>query len=593
MTDHDVPDADRPAPDAGERRRAPWSPWWRPVVTAVAVGALTWGVTTSDAALRLGDDAVGDGAGAGAGTPPDAFVEAALLGCPGIVPWVDGGSAQPPRVAVLAAGAPRSLLDAEPPPVPEDGAEGTDPERATATAAPPDAERATATAPPPDGASVLRAEDAGGEPVELRHGIPAGFKLQGAGPVVADVAGGLTPGAAGGQLGVGTEAGSRGLTVTPCVPPAEEQWLLGGGSAPGRSEQLVLTNPGPDAVTVAVSVWGSDGPVGTTGASGIVVPGGGQVVELLDGLAPAADAPVVAVSATGGPVVAHLAESFREGTTDRGTEVVPPVAAPATDLVVPALPLAPEGHEHQVVLRVAAPGAQAVVDVTALTADGAVRLTDQVTRVRGGHTVDVVLGDLPEGVTALRLRSDEPVVAGARVEVLPVEGDPQVVEQAATEEDPDGEDPDGQDAQSEAGRDGDGTDQREPLLRAAGDVAWVGASVPATTPAGLALPGRGAVPGAGAALAVTAVDGTTARVTWVDEEGTETVRSLTLPNDTTTVVDLPREARAVWVNADGAAGLVAALHVVGADDRGPYLASTTVPRVPWLREVTQVRPLVP
>jgi hypothetical protein len=586
VTDHGRPDADRPDPEPEVRRRVPWSPWWRPVATVAVVGALTWGVTTSDAALRLGGDAVSDGTGAGAGLAADTFVEAALLACPGLVPRSDGGSAQRPRVAVLAAGAPQSVQDAVPPPTGDDSAGSTaDPEQTTATSPPRDPEEGTATAPPPDGASVLTAADAGGEPVELRHGTPAGYELRGAGPAVVDAAGGLAPGVAGGQLGLGAEPGSRGLTVSACVPPAEEQWLVGGGSAPGRSEQLVLTNPGPDAVTVEVLVWGTDGPVGTTGASGIVVPGGDQVVELLDGLAPAADAPVVAVSASGGPVVAHLAESFREGTTDRGTEVMSPVAAPATDLVVPALPPVPDGHEHRVVLRVAAPGAQAVVDVTALTADGAVRLTDRVTRVRGGHTVDVDLGDLPEGATALRLRSDEPVVAGARLEVLPAEDEPEVVEQTAPQEDPDGEGAD-EDAR-------DGTDQGEPLLRAAGDVAWVGASVPATTPTGLALPGRGAVPGAGTALAVSAVDGTTARVTWVDEEGTETVRSLTLPNDTTTVVDLPEEARAVWVSADGAAGVVTALHVTGADGRGPYLASTTLPQLPWLRQVTQVRPLVP
>lgn len=624
-------DARQPSP----LRRVPWSPWWRPAVAAAAVGALTWGATTSGAAFRT-DGATRDAAATTASPGEAAFVQAALLACPGTVPWLDDDAGSRPAVEVMAAAAPRSVLEATPPRGGEDAAGTAVPDGAASTGTPDAADddsgtagpssaadSAATTAAPPDGASstagpaaatsggeepdegasVLRGTDGPEGPLELEHGIPEGLSLEQAASALVHASGQTAPGVVGGQVGLGARPGSRGLTVAGCVPPAETQWLVGGGAAPGRSEQLVLSNPGPDAVTVEVSVWGAEGPVTTTGASGIVVPGGGRTVELLDGLAPAVDAPVLAVSATGGPVVAHLAESYREGTTDRGTEVVSPVAAPATDLVVPALPSAPEGHDRQVVLRIAAPGdAQAVVDLTALTEDGAERLADRVTRVPAGHTLDVELGDLPAGATALRLRSDQPVTAGARLEVLPAEGDPEIVDAPAPADtdggeagaDVTGEEPGDGEAGDEEDVEGAGdVDQGEPLLRAAGDVAWVGATVPVATPSGIALPDRSAVPDAGASLALTAVDGTTAWVTWVDGQGGETSRSVPLPHDTTTLLTVPEDARAVWVVGAGPAGVAASLHLTGGDDRGPLVASTTLPGLPWLRQVTEVRPLVP
>lgn len=650
----------------------PWSPWWRLGAASLAVGALAWGAGATDAALWLGDDVRSDLAASSADPQEGAFVRSAALACPGTAPWPGDDDPARPRYEVLAAGAPASVLDAVPPPAddtsatagpddeastagpddpaatagpdgaastagpdgvastagPDDAASTAGPEDAATTAGPddaastagPDDEGPTTPAPPP-GASVIRTSDPDGPVAELDAGRPVGVSLDREASALMEAQDELAPGAAGGQLGLGTEAGSRGLTLAACAPVGETQWLVGGGAAPGRTEQLVLSNPGPDPVTVSVAVWGSEGPVPTTGASGIVVPGGGRTVALLDGLAPGADAPVLAVSSNGGPVVAHLAETYREGTTDRGTEIVGPSAAPATDLVVPALPGVPEGDTGEVVLRLAAPGdVQAVVDLTALTPDGAVRLAGQVTRVPAGSTVDVPLPDLPEGATALRLRSDEPVTGGARLEILPAERDPEILDPASATAAPgDGSegtqgDGDVDDALATAGPGDDAsatsspdetddpdpqdepdgrTEQGEPLRRPAGDLAWVGATVPSTSPSGMALPDRSQVPGARATLALTAVDGTTAWITWVDEEGEETSRSVPLTYDTTVLLPVPEDARAVWVVGAGPAGVVAAVHVEGRDGRGAYVASTTVPTLPWTQSLTQVRPVVP
>ena len=62
-------------------------------------------------------------------------------------------------------------------------------------------------------------------------------------------------------------------------------WLLGGGAQPGRRERVVLTNPGPNPVTVDLSVLGTRGPVPSPNGRGIVVAPYGRTVVLLDAIA--------------------------------------------------------------------------------------------------------------------------------------------------------------------------------------------------------------------------------------------------------------------------------------------------------------------
>jgi hypothetical protein len=575
------PDVEEPSPGRGPRGFGDGR-WWRLGVTGAAVAALVWGSTVVDGGVRL-DGAAPDQAAAepSPGAGGASFVDAASLGCPGPeLLGVDGEEATQ-TVTVAAQQAMTQVLDrmaTEGVAVPssDDGDGAGDDLALTATGEGPRSASARA-----DGSASLEVD-------EPRSGL-----------VLAQ--GSSAPGAVGGQLGLDTGPGARGLSLTSCTTPAETQWLVGGGDAPGRSEQLVLTNPGEDAVTVEVTVWGEDGPVPATGATGIVVPGRGRTVELLDALAPSASSPVVRVRATGGTVVAHLGEHFREGTTDRGAEVAGAAAEPALDLVVPALPTPDDEREHEVVLRLVAPGdEEAVVQLTALTEDGARRLAGAVTRVAAGHTVDVVLEDLPAGTTALRLRSDQPVTAGARLEVLPGDEEPTVGAQddAAVTTGPDGDGASGDEAGGDesaatTGPDEDASDQDEPLVRPAGDLAWVAGTTLATSPIGSALPGAGDVPGLRRELAVSAVDGTDAVVVWLDEEGRASVERLSLRNDTTAVVPVPDGARAVWVVSTGLAGVAASVLVQGADEGGPYAAATTLPRVPWQRQVTQVDVVLP
>lgn len=577
-------DGPEQAPPDGRRASSPvrYAGWLRLGAAAAVTGGLVWAATAVDGGTWLSGADPTLARQQSTAPAPAAYVESAALACPG--PDLLGGGPDDPeqQMAVAGALAPSRLVPVAA--APDDGAEnaGTvDAERQD------DAESAEADGADGQesaGGAVLAASEDGPELDLARTGTRAReLTIDSAASAVLHADGALAPGVVGGQLGISAEPGTRGLTLTPCTPPAEAQWLVGGGGAPGQTEHLVLTNPGSDPVGVDVSVFGTAGPADTTGASGHVVPPGGRTVLLLDALAAGVEAPAVRVESRGGPVVAHLGTHHRDGTVDLGADLVQPAAAPATDLVVPAL-LSPrendagsagEVEDLQLTVRLVAPGEQsAIVELTALTEDGAVRLSGQVTRVPAGHTVDVLLEDLPEGAVALRVRSDTPVTAGARLDAPP-SGDEPI--------EPPGDDAAATTGPSQAAQD-------EPLVRPAGDLAWVTATPVAPAPVGMALPDRSAIPDASATLAVTAVDATTATVHLLRADGTVRTEQIErLGNDTTVVLELPQDVRAVWVRPDdGMPGVVASVLVAGADRVGPYRAAATLAAVPWQRELTEI-----
>lgn len=454
----------------------------------------------------------------------------------------------------------------------------------------------------------------------------------------------LAPGVVASQVSLAPGAGARGWALSPCLPPEDVVHLVGGGEGAGRVEHVVITNPAADPVSVDVEVFGTDGTMSTVGGSDLVVPAHGRLVRPLDALAPTVEQPVLRITARGGPVGAYLAERHREGTTDLGREVTAPAASPDRELVVPALP-GTTGGEQTVTLRLFAPEAGAVVELRALT-DGGARVPETpVVRVPAGATTEVTLEDLPEA-SALLLRSDAPVTAGALLQVAPSSDEPIVVEQgdpdreaeagdaepdqAATTAGPDQEtDTSGPDeaartagpddaARTAAPGDEEADRQAEPVLHPAGESAWVAAVPLSHTPLGMALPDLTDPPrlpdlparsdesdesGPGAQveadvdpvvrLAVSAADATTAAVLWLDGDADVSVEELALAHDTTQVVDAPAGAVAFWVLPTGDAGVAAALHLSGGDVVGPYLSAASVPPVPWTRQVPTVVPVLP
>lgn len=612
--DAQTPRTGTPRATQTRRARRPLPGTARLAVAAVVGGALVWSASALGTTWGAGPGGGTDTAAATTAPPADSFVRSAVLTCPG---WPADGDAAAPAVtqALRAATVPTELG------APEEVGDG-----ATLSAPEENREVRFPAGGTPDGLDV------------------DGWALAAAG---ADAA----PGLVASQLVASDEQGARGVSLTPCRAPAEVVHLVGGGPGAGRVEQVVVTNPGSDPVRVALEVSGVDGPAEVSGGRGLVVPARGRTAYLLDALAPGVESPVVTVVAEGGEVTAHLVEQEREGSVDLGLEVVPAAAEPARDLVLPALPGPGELEgERSVTVRIFAPEDEAVVELRALTAEGAVVPTEPAARVPAGASVDIELGELADEVVGLRLRSDQPVTAAAQLRVAPASDEPVVVEDdAATTEAP------GDDARSTASPDGasatgrpdeagstatpdDAASTRGPdpststagpddastttgpddapagprVVRPAGETAWITAVALTGAPVGTAVPSLEAVPGgdgeAGGAgeagesrdgsgatvsLAVSSVDATTAEVLWLAEDGSVTTEDVRLANDTTQVVEVPSGTAAVWVRPTGAAGVVAALHVTATDSVGPYVAATTLPTVPWTRALTEVRPVLP
>lgn len=218
------------------------------------------------------------------------------------------------------------------------------------------------------------------------------------------------------QIYRGDQDGQVGLALTSCQEPRAESWLIAGGGQAGHAERLVLLNPGQSAITAEVTILGSalDPSEGQAGTEVVVEPGAREIL-LLDALAPGEAAPVVRVVSSGGPVSAFLGDHLLEGTTDQGTEVNAPVAAPATTQVIVGFDV-PAGAADSATVRVAVPGEeQAVIEVHALTAAGSAPLAHDATLVDGQRSADIAVSDLPEGTYALAISSDEAFVTAAQV----------------------------------------------------------------------------------------------------------------------------------------------------------------------------------
>ena len=318
------------------------------------------------------------------------------------------------------------------------------------------------------------------------------------------------------------------LFTAACMPPAAaSSWLIAGGAQPGRRERLVLTNPGPNPVTVDLTVLGVNGPVQSPNGRGLVVGPYARTVVLLDAIAGSEPSPVVHVSTQGGEVAAVLSDTWLDGVIPRGGDDAVPVAPPAREQVIAGVAI-----DGPATLRLAVPGDnEAVVESRVLTPTGPKALpADGVTRVAGHSTKDIDLGSLPPDAYAVQVRADVPVIAAAMVE------------------------------------------RRPAAAGAPSDLAWSGASAPIRTLAGMALHGpveEGLIERLDLAATKSLAS---VLVTTVGADGQATTKEVAIGADS--VVSLPVVgATSVWVTPH--AGLVrAAVVSLATDTQGLSLSVT-------------------
>jgi Family of unknown function (DUF5719) len=358
---------------------------------------------------------------------------------------------------------------------------------------------------------------------------------------VLDATGTLAPGVVALQRSLVNSGDGRGLITTACGPAAGESWLLGGGAQPGRRERVVLTNPGPNPVTVDLSVLGTRGPVPSPNGRGIVVAPYGRTVVLLDAIAGQEASPVLHVVATGGEVAAVLDDTWLDGVIPRGGDDATPAAAPAREQVIPAFRVG-----GPATVRVAVPGAdEAVVQTRVLTPTGPRPIPrDAVVRVAGQSSRDIDVSALPAGAYAVQVRADVPVVAAAMTE-------------------------------------------RRRKASGPSDLAWATSTPAIGQLAGSVLRNPG-TKGVSASLDLAATGGPgSAVVTVVDTKGRVTTRTVAVPADGVAAVPLAG-ATSVWVHP--AAGTVrAGVTSWKTDPLGVMLSSTPLLDQPLTELPMQVR----
>ncbi|PPF24576.1 hypothetical protein C5C31_00315 [Rathayibacter rathayi] len=216
-----------------------------------------------------------------------------------------------------------------------------------------------------------------------------------------------------------------GLSARACAEPSADSWLVAGSTDVGRTSVLILANPSAVAATVDLTLFGENGRIQATGATGIVVPAGAVRALPLAGLAPGVVQPVVHVTARGGEVAASMQSSAISGLTPEGVETTGPSAGPDTLAVIAGLEItAPptqtasddgSGGAGSPVLRILTPGdADSTVSVEVSNEDPSGSGTSTQVVVPAGLVGEVPLTGLADGSYRVVLRADQPIVAAGR-----------------------------------------------------------------------------------------------------------------------------------------------------------------------------------
>ena len=237
---------------------------------------------------------------------------------------------------------------------------------------------------------------------------------------------------AGMQVEQVTSGDAAGLAAAACTAPVADAWLPAGATTTGRTSVLLLANPSAAAARVRLQVWTEDGPVQQVGAGEVAVPAGNRRAVSLAGLAPSAGGLVVRVVSTGARIGVALEQRTVRGLESGGVDVVGPAAAPARTQVIPGVRAASAAAvaetereddygDLQPVVRVLLPGRRAADVAITVQPQGGGKPVKLGRRVAAGTVTDFPIPQLPDGIYSVRVASDRPLVAGARVSVV---GDP-------------------------------------------------------------------------------------------------------------------------------------------------------------------------
>ena len=157
-------------------------------------------------------------------------------------------------------------------------------------------------------------------------------------PVLLQADGTLAPTAVGAVLSRSSNGSEAGLEAAPCLVPSTSAWLPGIASGASDRTELVLGNADEAEATVDLAFYGRNGRVAVPGSPGVDVPARSTRSVSLSGLVDAEGPLTVSVQATTGRVTAAARRIRTAGDSAAGADWVVPATAPATTVVVPAVP---------------------------------------------------------------------------------------------------------------------------------------------------------------------------------------------------------------------------------------------------------------
>lgn len=215
---------------------------------------------------------------------------------------------------------------------------------------------------------------------------------------------------AGDQVTENPTGRDRALSGVRCEAPATDWWFAGADGRVGFADTLVLANPSPTHASVAISLWGSKGPLLTTGLESVRVAARSSVRLGIATNAPDVARIAVHVHATSGAVTAALFDQRTTALNSDGADYMPATQPPSRALVVAGF-AAGKGSRQVVVANPG--GVDATVGLRVVTATGSFTPSkDNQVVVRARHTRVVNLDRAFAGTTgAVQLTSDQPVVA--------------------------------------------------------------------------------------------------------------------------------------------------------------------------------------
>jgi hypothetical protein len=207
-------------------------------------------------------------------------------------------------------------------------------------------------------------------------------------------------------------------SATSCYIGAAESWFVGGSAGITSQSKLVMDNSGLSDATVEVTTFSENGPGQPVSYT---IKAASEKVVRLDALSPGAGKIVTKVKVLSGRVTPFLLDERVKGLNNLGGDFVAPQIAPASTIVIPALPSTlGRGSSLQHVLRIMATGTvDGTASVEIVSSNGVIVPVDLgEIALNSQEVVEVPLNELEVGQEnfGLRITATTPIVAGVFVQ---------------------------------------------------------------------------------------------------------------------------------------------------------------------------------